>query len=386
MKVLVISEVFPTLESPQYGVFIKQQMDAFCQLGNEYEVIIPVRGNTNEYKLTEIYKGVSCIKYKPFRYDLLSNIACGCFVRAVKEYSEGKGFDLIAIHIVGDSILKSVISFAKTIKVPVVTHYHGLNVWTEFTTKHPLREKYYALRREKSLENVDGVVCVSEKVSAIIRERLSGIPIYTVYNGVNTELFSSQEHKEHCGALRISAVGNLIPIKGFKYLIQSVCEAKKLGINTRVEIVGDGFDKIKLQDLCKRLKVNETVTFHGKLPYDKVAQIMRESDLFILPSYYEALGCVYLEAMACGIPAVGVRGMGIDEIIIDGENGFLVKPKSVEDIVSVLCRVQDNPELLSNLGARARETAHLYTWDNSAKVLKDAYENCLKKVDGEKRK
>ena len=73
---------------------------------------------------------------------------------------------------------------------------------------------------------------------------------------------------------------------------------------------------------------------------------------------------------------VGVRGQGIDEIIEDGGNGYLVNPMSVDDIVWVFEKINaESSETLKAISKSASETAHEYSWDNSAKALLDVYKN-----------
>lgn len=100
---------------------------------------------------------------------------------------------------------------------------------------------------------------------------------------------------------------------------------------------------------------------------------MRNARLFCLPSWYEALGCVYLEAMASGIPTIGCYGNGIDEIIIDGSNGYLVHEKSYQEIYDKIVLLRQQNEDFS-ISKNARETVQSkYTWLDSAKALNNIY-------------
>lgn len=360
-RLLIVSEVYPEPERPQYGVFIKQQADELTKLGYEVDVLIPYRSKTHEKLRREgnVYK----IGYTALRYDLFPLLGDR------KGYEEIRGFirdkyDLVAIHITSDIILKMVLQSCRN-RIPVVAHYHGLNVWEEYETSHPIREKYYSSRRKRMLSEVKAIVGVSNKVTQIVKEKLPNTPVSTVYNGVDIELFHTTE-KHHAG-FKIIGVGNLIKIKGFQYLIEAFRQVEKPSME--LHIVGTGPEEKKLQKLAEGLPI----TFHGKLPYDQVAKLVSESDLFVLPSFYEALGCVYLESMACGVPAVGVKGMGIDEIIEDGENGFLVRPQNVVDIMKILNKGKPSVDMC----LKARKTTEKYTWEASAKSLDRVYKKVM---------
>ena len=83
---------------------------------------------------------------------------------------------------------------------------------------------------------------------------------------------------------------------------------------------------------------------------------MRNCTFFVLPSRYEGLGCVYLEAMASGKPVIACRGQGIDEIIQHGSNGWLIPIDGLEELVQGLQVLLANAELRAQIGQAARQT------------------------------
>ena len=82
---------------------------------------------------------------------------------------------------------------------------------------------------------------------------------------------------------------------------------------------------------------------------------MRRCVVFALPSRYEGLGCVYLEAMATGKPAIGCRGQGIAEIIRHGSNGFLVGPDNEKELALALAMLLRDKPRRDALGSAARD-------------------------------
>ena len=378
MRILTISEVYPSAEKPQYGVFIKQQVDELKKLGYNVDVLMPTRSKTNgklaaiDFENTKVYS----IAYRVIRYELfLKSVAQVVYFQLKKLIQENR-YDILAVHITGDTILKIITDIGQDLGITVVAHYHGLNVWKEYVSKHRIREKFYAHRRAGILKNAQAIVGVSDKVCDIVREKIKNIPVYTVYNGVETKLFYPQQQKE--SFFTIVGVGNLIPIKGFRFLIDAFERLYKENNNIRLKIIGDGVERSELEERVNSKGLNDVVAFLGKTSYEHVANEMRNSHLFVLPSYYEALGCVYLEAMACGIPTIGVKGMGIDEIIVDEKNGLLVDPKNVDSIVEKIKKVINDKEFAEELGKNGRETALKYTWVNSAKELDKVYKSVVK--------
>ena len=375
MRILFVSECYPNQDKPQYGIFIKQQEQALRELGHEVEVLVPAL-TAKDGQVETCENGIYNLQYRTARYNLFPVWASPKACKSIHHLIEEKHYDLVAVHITGDGILKMVVTACNRLNTAVVVHYHGLNIWEEFKTAHPYRQKLYAAYRKSILQKVQGVVGVSDKVSSIARERLHGIPVATVYNGVDLSLFAYKARS--ADEFKIIGVGNLIEIKGFTYLLKAFARLHRQLPHTRLEIIGDGVLKDSLQEETVVLGVADAVTFAGKVPYEQVAKKMAQSDLFVLPSFYEALGCVYLEAMGCGVPTIGVRGMGIDEIIVHGENGMLVNPKDVQDLYDKMHQVATDTALAGRLGKNGAETAQKYTWDASAKTLNTFYEACIK--------
>ena len=376
MRILFVSECYPDQDKPQYGIFIKQQEQTLRELGHEVDVLVPaLTGRDGEIQNRQ--SGIYDLSYRHIRYDLFPMWASPKARKSIYRLIAEKRYDLVAVHITGDGILKMVVTACNSLKIPVVAHYHGLNVWEEYTTKHPYRQKLYAQRRRRNLQKTQGVVGVSEKVSQIVRQKLDSVPVYTVYNGVDVGLFTCKSGNDNL--FRVIGVGNLIAIKGFTYLLEAFAQLYKQLPMSRLEIVGEGVEMDALKAQAERLGIGHAVTFAGKLPYEQVADRMARSDLFVLPSFYEALGCVYLEAMGCGLPTIGVQGMGIDEIIVHGENGMLTKAKDSDDLYQKMYQVATDPVLAEKLGRQGSETAQKYTWLASAQKLEAVYKEILAK-------
>lgn len=379
MKILVISECYPSKEKPQYGIFIKQQNNEMQKLGHNVDIIVPFRHTLN----TDLQKEISNIGliykvgYKTVRYDLFPLTVAKKVYKNIFDFIFNGRYDLVSIHITSDVILKIAVKICNELNIPIVVHYHGLNVWNEYKNNRPIRQKLIALYRRNLLKQVSAVIGVSRKVTDIVQLKLKTVPCYTVYNGVDVTLFVNAE-KEKNEIFTVLGVGNLIEIKGFEYLIRAFAEFKKEH-DAKLKIIGEGIEKDNLQNLVNVLGVEKDVEFMGRLPYCNVAKEMASSDVFVLPSFYEALGCVYLEAMSCMIPVVGVKGMGIDEIIEDKKNGYLVEPKNSEQISGVLNEIYFDCAVAAEIAKKGKLTAERFTWENSAKALDKIYRQVVKK-------
>lgn len=378
MKILFITTCYPSKELPQYCVFLEQQAQALTKNGVKTDVLLICEGKEIFEKTT--YNGIEITKLgvsKATKKDIILPSKLPLADIKKIETAIGDKYDAVSIHFGGLKILRSVRKICKKKKIRLVAHFHGLNVWYEFYEKRKWLYDYFRLQKRVLYRKIDAMVGVSEKVTARFMGKIKNVPAHTVYNGVNLDMFKFKEREfTKDERNRVLTVANLIELKGHNYLIEAVAKAREQSIDIELTIAGRGPLEAELKALAESLGVSEKVRFTGYIGYEKIAELMQDNDIFVMPSYYEALGCVYLEAMSSGMITVGVRGQGIDEVIEDGENGFLVNPKSVDDIVWVFEKINgEDTEKLKNISKSASKTSQEYSWDKSAKTLIDVYKN-----------
>jgi hypothetical protein len=239
--------------------------------------------------------------------------------------------------------------------LPYVVSVHGLDAFSAEQVKgrpgkwcRRVSQRVYTSSRR--------VICISERVRQQVLEGVGrGCRTSVVYNGVDPELFSQGNELSSPGPLVLS-VGNLIAVKGHELLIRVVASLASEFPALSMEIIGDGPEHSRLLALAQQLHVSDRVRFLGRQSRREVARAMRRCTVFALPSRYEGLGCVYLEAMSAGKPVIGCRGQGIAEIIQHGSNGFLVGPDNERELGLALAMLLRDPVRRRNLGAAARDT------------------------------
>jgi len=376
MNILFVVTFYPSKEFPQEGIFLEQHAKALKQYGHKVEVLF-IKQGTDECQ-ESFFNGINVIRIGTKRRKKLNLLLPGgvCREDAKKIYKAiKKGYDVVSVHSGGLDILRSVLAICRKCGTKVVVHFHGLNVWYEFFEKRKWMHNCIRLQKKQIYSKIDAMVGVSDKVTNRFSEKIKNVPAFTVYNGVNLDLFKFKDRDfSKDKKLKVLIVANLIELKGHDYLIKAIAKAKQKGIDAELTIAGRGPLEAELKDLAKKLNISDSVKFTGYIEYEKIADLMQENDVFIMPSYYEALGCVYLEAMSSGMITIGVWGQGIDEIIKDGENGFLVEPKSVDAIVSTLEKIHGkSSDELKSISRNANETALEYNWDKSGQMLSSVY-------------
>lgn len=261
--------------------------------------------------------------------------------------------------------------------LPFVVSVHGLDAFSTEQVKGRAGEWCRRIS-QRVYRSSRRVICISEHVREQVLEG-TGPTCRTsvVYNGVNAELFSPGTEPQS-GKPIVLSVGNLIPIKGHALLIRAIAALAPEFPAISLEIIGDGAERAHLEGLVLELKIADRVRFLGRQSRQQVAAAMRRCSVFALPSRYEGLGCVYLEAMSTGRPVIGCRGQGIAEIIQHGTNGFLVGPDNERELTLALGMLLRDDIRRRNLGAAARDTIlERLTLAHQAEMLARIYREAI---------
>ena len=173
-------------------------------------------------------------------------------------------------------------------------------------------------------------------------------------------------------------VGRLIPLKGVDIVLNCLSLVRNDSQFTYY-IVGEGEEHEKLEQLCKQLDMEDIVKMVGNVSRKEVYDYMKKADIFVMPSHPETLGLVYLEAMANGCITIGSKDEGIDGIIVDGENGFLVNALDAEDLTKcfkhIFCMSE---EQLQRVSRNAKMTADWYTQEERSQIY---LEKVIEQID-----
>ena len=263
---------------------------------------------------------------------------------------------------------------SRRLKIPFVVTVHGLDAysvgqvsgWPGATCMRTSKEVYAAARR---------VIGVSRHVCDEVEKGMGGLSTTSVvYNGVDPELFVQGEDPAQPVLL---TVGNLIPIKGHELIVRALKALLPKFPALTWEVIGDGPERDRIRVLAEELGVGNKIRFRGRQNRRQVAEAFRRCTAFVLPSRYEGLGCVYLEAMACGKVSVGCEGQGIEEVIRHGENGWLVPPNGREQLIEGLNRLLGDEPRRHGIGAAARQTIlQSFTLAHQATGLRTIFELC----------
>jgi glycosyltransferase involved in cell wall biosynthesis len=266
---------------------------------------------------------------------------------------------------------------SRRLGIPFVVTIHGLDVFNR-CFQDGVAARW---RRQSSLgvyESARKVICISERVGRLLADGMeTAVAAEVVYNGTDPDFFAPGPTPSSPSTLLI--VGNLLAGKGHELVLRAIARLKDSFPDLQCQIIGEGEDRNRFANLAQELGIIDGVHFLGRRNRAEVAEAMRNCTVFVLPSRYEGLGCVYLEAMACGKPAIACRGQGIDEIIRHRINGWLIPVDGLEELVQGLRVLLENADLRGRIGEAARQTIiENLTLSHQARRLLRIYEEAAR--------
>jgi glycosyltransferase involved in cell wall biosynthesis len=207
----------------------------------------------------------------------------------------------------------------------------------------------------------------------VARER-----IRVIHPGIDANWFRPDPAIRRTAEPTFVYVGRIKRYKGIETAIRAVDLARRQGRALRLEIVGQGDDRRRLEDIVARLGLNDLVQFRGWVSEAEKRDLLRRSWGLILPSAKEGWGIANIEASACGTPALASDRPGLRDSVQDGRTGFLFPHGDVEALASVLLRLAGDPELVERLGAEGRHFAETLSWERAARETEQHLQETLK--------
>lgn len=394
LRILVLSELFPNPPYPAFGIFVERQtfhLQSYCN----NIVVAPVR----VFPPLRIWKRLFCprrflLEWRKWKEalqqipgrDLVNGIevyyprytsppkqgfhglwgffAYPFMIKLLRDLHNRYHFDLIHAHYASPCGVIALLA-RRWMKIPVVVSVHGMDV--TYTAKQNALSK--AVIRWV-FRNVDMIIANSSWTRQQI-VRYGGCPDRVQVVRLGTDAPKStgcSEGVTHQGTTTLLSVGYLEKRKGHAYVLQALRRLIEKGYKLRYIIVGDGSQREALEALAHKLGLDEVVSFEGYKAHSEVWPYFENCDIFVLPSWNEAFGIVYIEALALGKPVIGCEGEGgPEDLKALGDCIELVKPRDVESLVTTLQRLIENPKRRQQMGEIGRRIVkEHFTWERNA--------------------
>ncbi|HEX9930508.1 MAG TPA: glycosyltransferase family 4 protein [Pyrinomonadaceae bacterium] len=266
--------------------------------------------------------------------------------------------NLVYVHLGSNASLyrESIFIFlAKLFGKKVITHFHAGDVDNYYPFQRKIGQKFI----QTALGLSDSFIAVSQESAKQLRDITQSQNISVITNAIDTSVFNGDKKSltdEPGGdAVRLLFVGAVGKLKGEKDLIKALALLRDNKPNLKISFLGYGAENLK--DYCERFEVGNLVEYLGAVPMDERIEFFRRSDIFVLPTYAEAMPMSVIEAMAAGLPVISTRVGGIPELIEDGVDGILFAPGDVGALAEKISFLLNNKDTRIKIGKKAKQKA-----------------------------
>jgi N-acetyl-alpha-D-glucosaminyl L-malate synthase BshA len=332
------------------------RLDIFSDKINFHEVIVP------DYPLFD---------FIPYEHNLTAKLV---------DVAMHEKLDFLHVHYAiphaSAALSAKQILASKDINLPIITTLHG----TDITLLG--KDKSFKSVIEFAINNSDAVTAVSKSLkketlsSFNIKKEIQVIPNFIDSNLYKYEMdevlrrnFASNDEKI------IIHISNFRKVKRVQDVLNVFAKIKEV-IPSKLLLIGDGPERLEMEQLSRNLNLCDSVRFIGKLK--AVEKVLSVSDLFLLPSDTESFGLVALEAMASKVPVISSNSGGLPEVNIDGKTGFLLEVKDVNAMARKAIYLLKNQELLEDFKQNAYRHAMEFDLPNILPLYEKIYEELSK--------
>jgi glycosyltransferase involved in cell wall biosynthesis len=328
LHVLTLPSWYPTSEDPLMGFFFKEQarwiMREGCQVGVIYPEIRSLRQLSwklalkNRFQITSLdEQGLWTVRSHGWNcFPKLEQAQMREWIRRAEylylQYIRERGVpDVIhAQSCLWGGVAASELSRKYT--VPYVITEHHSSLLLNQTLGRPIKECWSTPYIQKAIKNSSQFIAVSSALKDAIQNYCPKdahiVPLPT-----DTDYFIPPKKQSLKPPYRLFCLAKLVPGKNVELLLHAMAELK--GEPFYLEIGGFGTEELKLKALARELGLEQSVVFLGRLSREQVREAFWRAHCFVLPSDFETQGCVYVEAMSCGIPAIATRCGGPEDTI-----------------------------------------------------------------------
>lgn len=271
--------------------------------------------------------------------------------------------------------------YARIFKIPIITTYHTLLPdFLKHTSLKRMGETKAMIKttwKFTSLYNnrLNLVITPSKTMKKELIKHGTKNRVLVVSNGFDNKIFypSKINHK----GIKLLHVGRISYEKNIDVILKSIKETLKEYPKIKLDIVGGGPDLNNLKKLSKELVLDKNVKFLGPMKHEKLRGVYSSHDIFITASTIETEGLVILEAMACGLPIIGVNKFAVPEIVKNNINGFIARPDDIKQISSDIIKLINNKNLREKFGRESIKISKKYIVTKSVKKLEKIYFSLL---------
>ncbi len=215
--------------------------------------------------------------------------------------------------------------------------------------------------------------------------------IDVIPNGVDLKPFTNPPKIEDAERLRLQKdeviliyTGRLSPEKNLIFLLRAFNGAAKAFANVKLLLVGDGPERDNLRDRVGHMGIQDRVIFTGMVPYHSLPGYLALADAFVTASVTEVHPLSVIEAMAVGLPVLGIQSPGVGDTVEDGKTGFIVPEEDLAAFTALMARLITQADERRALGEKASEAAKKYSIERTTEILLERYASVVMRTSDRK--
>ncbi|GKX65972.1 glycosyltransferase family 4 protein [Inconstantimicrobium mannanitabidum] len=275
---------------------------------------------------------------------------------------------------------------SKKLNIPIIHTYHTMyeDYTHYFTHNKNLGRKVVSMLSRKLLNNVTTVIVPTDKVQKVLKDYGVKNNIVTVPTGIKLENFEKQpieidKLKEELGIGKenkvLVTIGRLAKEKNIEELLDNMKDLLVIDEKLVLLIVGDGPFRRELEKKAKEMKIDKNVIFTGMINPKEIYKYYKLGDIFVSASKSETQGLTYLEALASGLPAVCREDSCLENVIINGYDGFAYE--SITEYLEKVETILNDDNLYNFMSNNAHKVAEKYSEKNFVRQVESVYFNQL---------
>ena len=386
MRILVTSfSIAPRTGGLRVGVL------GLCQgLANRGHQVSLYTTNADGNETLNVPLGISTLEetvevfFYPAQKVIFGNVVSYPMVRALKQ--RVPNVDLVLIHSLYQLTSTVAAHYCRKFRVPYVVRPHGiLDTTLARRRRWFLKWAYIKLFEKRNFDCAAAIQYSSRMEEEMARHFMTAkSPNLIIPEGISIEPFAKLPHRgsfrakypEMAGKFLILYLGRLHQKKGIKLLVEAF--SRVAGHRDDVHLVlagsGDSDYVMRITNMLRDLGVSDRATITGQLDEGEKLAVLRDADVFVLPSYGENFGISVVEAMACGLPVLISDKVGIWREIAEAEAGIVTTCQS-EKIVDAIERLLNDPGLRMALGQHGKTLVGAqFSIDRMAERMETAYQ------------
>jgi glycosyltransferase involved in cell wall biosynthesis len=299
-------------------------------------------------------------------------------VHQLQEFIKDFKPNVIHTHLFLSEMIVSKLKLDKS--VIRIVHFHDnilqfSNItWRSIFSKKKITNFYERLIVLKSYSKNTKIICISKDTFEFAQSVFKGkVQSILLFNSIDLKRFNRIDENIH--SKDITIIGSLVDKKGQSLAIEVISVLKKRGFDVNLNILGDGINKSALKALVEKLGIKSNVFFHGNQDFPEI--FLQKSYLYLHTAIYEPFGLVLIEAMATGLPIVCTDGKGNRDLIVEGENGFMIWERNPELIADKIELLLTNNSMRNEMSEKAFRFAQQFGINHYIDKLIDIYQKSL---------